>query len=156
MNQDIIEALGKTELFGGLSQVHLRELAACCRIEEFKKNDFVFREGEPGQAFYLILAGKVRISREVPGMGEEALAILGEGSYFGEMALIDSGPRSADARVHEHLRLLIMSKDDLDDILFLNKALACDVLWGFVRTLTRRLRETNDKMVFLATSSKFG
>ena len=156
MSPEILDALGRTELFKSLSAVHLRELAACCRVEEFKRNDFIFREGEPGQAFYLIMTGKVRISREVSGMGEEALAILGEGSYFGEMALIDSGPRSADAKAHEHCTLVILGKDALDDVLFLNKSLACDVLWAFVRTLTHRLRETNDKMVFLATSSKFG
>jgi len=155
MIEEVYEALAKTEIFSGMSRVHLRQLASSCVVEELKRNEYIFREREPGEAFYVILSGRVRISREVPGMGEEALAILGPGQYFGEMALVDSGARSADARVHEHVKLAILKKTEMDDILFINKALACDVLWGFVRTLTQRLRETNDKMVFLATSSKF-
>jgi len=156
MIEEVYEALAKTEIFSGMSRVHLRQLASSCVVEELKRNEYIFREREPGEAFYVILSGRVRISREVPGMGEEALAILSPGQYFGEMALVDSGARSADARVHEHCKLAILKKTEMDDILFINKALACDVLWGFVRTLTQRLRETNDKMVFLATSSKFG
>ena len=61
----------------------------------------IFEEGEQGDKFYLILDGAVRISRIVPGMGEEALAVLRAGTYFGEMALIDDFPRCADARAHE-------------------------------------------------------
>ncbi len=66
--------------------------------------------GTPATKLYLILEGKVRISRDVPGMGEEALAVLGPGQIFGEMALLDESPRSADARVHERCQLLAIPK----------------------------------------------
>ena len=88
-------------------------------------------------------------------MGEEALAILKAGDYFGEMALIDDFPRSADARVHESCRLFVIAKEHLEDLLFVDRDLAYDLLWNFVRTLSGRLRETNDKMTFLAVSSRF-
>jgi CRP-like cAMP-binding protein len=88
-------------------------------------------------------------------MGEEALAVLKAGDYFGEMALIDDFPRSADARVHEACRLFVISKEHLQDLLFVDRDLAYDLLWNFVRTLSGRLRETNDKMTFLAASSRF-
>jgi CRP-like cAMP-binding protein len=103
----------------------------------------------------LILEGRVRISREIPGMGEEALAVLGPGQVFGEMALLDESSRSADARVHERCRLLVIPKDGFDDLLFLHKDLAYEVLWNVVRLLVTRLRETNDKLTFLSVSSKF-
>ena len=77
----------------------------------------------------------MRISRDVPGMGEEALAVLGPGQVFGEMALLDESPRSADARVHERCRLLAIPKDGFDDLLFLHKDLAYEVLWSIVRML---------------------
>ena len=115
----------------------------------------VFQEGDKGDKFYLILDGAVRISRMVPGMGEEALAVLKSGAYFGEMALIDDFPRSAHAIVHEKCRLFVIRKEDLEDLLFVDRDLAYELLWNFVRTLSRRLRETNDKMTFLATSNKF-
>jgi len=97
----------------------------------------------------------VRISRDVPGMGEEALAVLGPGQIFGEMALLDESPRSADARVHERCQLLAIPKDGFDDLLFLHKDLAYEVLWSIVRMLLSRLRETNNKLTFLSISGKF-
>ncbi len=105
---------------------------------------------------YVIIDGRVRISREVAGIGEEAIAILGPGSVFGEMALLDEAPRSADARVHEQpCRLLAIPKDAFEDLLFLHKDLAYEVLWSIVRMLTQRLRETNDKLTFLSVTGKF-
>jgi CRP-like cAMP-binding protein len=57
----------------------------------------IFRNGEPGDCCYIVLNGAVRISKFLPHIGEEALAVLKPGDYFGEMALIDSSPRSAGA-----------------------------------------------------------
>ena len=91
----------------------------------------------------------------VLAMGEEALAVLRGGKYFGEMSLIDDSPRSAHALVHEKCKLFVITKRDLEDLLFVDRDLAYELLWNFVRTLTGRLRETNDKMTFLATSNKF-
>ena len=88
-------------------------------------------------------------------MGEEALAVLGAGEVFGEMSLLDETPRSADAKAHERCRLLIITKDAFDDLLFLHKDLAYEVLWSTVRILVRRLRETTDKLTFLSISGKF-
>ena len=88
-------------------------------------------------------------------MGEEALAVLGPGAAFGEMSLIDDFPRSADARAHEPCKLFVVRKEDMEDLLFVDRDLAYDLLWSFVRTLSSRLRETNDKMTFMAVTSKF-
>jgi CRP-like cAMP-binding protein len=71
------------------------------------------------------------------------------------MALIDAAPRSADAKVHERCKLLALPKDAFEDLLFLHKDLAYEVLWSFVRMLTSRLRETNDKLTFLSVTGKF-
>ncbi|MFN7699603.1 MAG: Crp/Fnr family transcriptional regulator [Deltaproteobacteria bacterium] len=151
----VVEALGKVELFRGIGKEGLERIAAICNEESFRLGDVVFREGEVGDKLYFILEGKVRISREVSGMGEEALAVLGAGAAFGEMSLIDDFPRSADARVHEHCRLLVLTKEALEDLLFLDKDLAYEILWNFVRILSARLRETNDKMTFLSVTGKF-
>lgn len=151
----IVEALGKIELFRGIRLEGLERIAAICAEETFRAGDVVFREGEVGDKLYLILEGKVRIAREVSGMGEEALAVLGPGAAFGEMSLIDDFPRSADARVHERCRLLVLTKEALEDLLFLDKDLAYEILWNFVRILSARLRETNDKMTFLSVTGKF-
>lgn len=152
---DVLEALSKIHLFEGIASRGVRRIAEIATEEVHRSGHYVFREGDTGDALYLILEGKVRISREVSGMGEEALAILGPGETFGEMALVDDSPRSADAKVHERCRVLSISKDDLERVLFLHKDLAYEILWNFVKILSTRLRETNDKATFLSTTGKF-
>jgi CRP-like cAMP-binding protein len=147
--------LGRVNLFSGLPAVYLRRIAGIGEIESHARGSRIFAEGAPGDKVYILLEGAVRISRQVPGMGEETLAVLKTGDYFGEMALIDDFPRSADAIVHERCRLFVITKEHLADLLFVDRDLAYDLLWTFVRTLAARLRETNDKMTFLAVSSKF-
>lgn len=150
-----VNALSTINLFEGIDPRGLREIAAIASEESHRLGEVIFKEGDTGGALYMILEGKVRVSREVSGMGEEALAVLGAGDAFGEMALIDDFPRSADVRVHERCRLLVISKEALEDLLFLNRDLAYEILWNFVKILSSRLRETNDKMTFLSVTGKF-
>ena len=149
------EQLGRVPLFSGLTPAALELISRVATEEHHALGTKIFQHGDPGDKLYVILEGKVRISREVAGMGEEALAILGPGAVFGEMALLDEAPRSADARVHERCSLLALPKDAFEDLLFLHKDLAYEVLWSVVRMLTQRLRETNDKLTFLSVSGKF-
>lgn len=149
------EILSQIDLFSDLPQEHLRRVAEIGVEEQYRSGATIFSEGDPGEVFYVILSGAVRISRIVPGMGEEALAVLKRGAYFGEMSLIDDAPRSATAICHESCRLFVLGRRDLEDLLFIDRDLAYELLWNWVRTLSRRLRATNDKMAFLATTSKF-
>ena len=152
---DRLEPLRKITLFQGLTDDALNLIAQVTAEESHAMGTKIFQHGDTGDKLYLIMEGKVRISRDVPGMGEEALAVLGPGQVFGEMSLIDDSPRSADARVHERCRLIAIPKDGFDDLLFLHKDLAYEVLWNIVRMLTSRLRETNEKLTFLSISGKF-
>jgi CRP-like cAMP-binding protein len=149
------EILAQIDLFSGLPTVHLKRVANIGLETEYKRGKKMFEEGDAGDKFYLILDGSVRISRIVPGMGEEALAVLRAGNYFGEMSLIEDAPRSATALAHEKCRLFEVKRRDLEDLLFVDRDLAYEFLWNVVRTLSRRLRATNDKMTFLATTNKF-
>lgn len=152
---DYVDQLRQIELFRGLKPEALQRIARVASEENHARGTKVFQHGDAGDKLYLILEGKIRISREVPGMGEEALAVLGPGQVFGEMALLDESPRSADARAHESCRVLTIPKDGFDDLLFMDKELAYEVLWGTVRMLVGRLRETTDKLTFLSISGKF-
>jgi CRP/FNR family cyclic AMP-dependent transcriptional regulator len=151
----IEQVLAGIDIFSGLPTTHLRRVVTIGIEEKHKKGSTVFSEGDAGDKFYLILDGAVRISRLVPGMGEEALAVLKTGAYFGEMSLLDDSPRSASVIAHESLKVFVVNRRDLEDLLFVDRDLAYEMLWNFVRTLSRRLRATNDKMTFLATTNKF-
>lgn len=150
-----IAQLGRVPLFSGLTPGALELISRVATEESHALGTRIFQQGDPGDRMYIILSGKVRISREVPGIGEEAIAVLGPGAVFGEMALVDEAPRSADARVHEPCRLLALPKDAFEDLLYLHKDLAYEVLWSMVRMFTQRLRETNDKLTFLSVTGKF-
>src|SRR5450432_2892679 len=104
-----LEILAQIDLFSGLPSGHLRRVVDIGLEEAYRSNATIFSEGEPGDKFYLIVEGAVRISRIVPGMGEEALAVLRPGAYFGEMSLIDDAPRSAHALVHEKCKLFVIA-----------------------------------------------
>ncbi|HEX2732741.1 MAG TPA: cyclic nucleotide-binding domain-containing protein [Polyangiaceae bacterium] len=152
---DHVDRLREIELFKGLKHEALRRISRVATEEHHARGTKIFQHGDVGDKLYLILEGKVRISRDMAGMGEEALAILGPGQIFGEMALLDEATRSADARAHERCRVLTIPKDGFDDLLFMDKELAYEVLWTMVRMLASRLRETNDKLTFLSTTGKF-
>lgn len=149
------EQLAKVPFFDGLTAEALVMIAQVTTEETYPYGTRIFQYGDPGDKLYIILEGKVRIFREVGGMGEEALAVLAAGEVFGEMSLLDEQARSAGALAHERCKLLVITKDAFDDLLFLHKELAYEVLWSCVRMLASRLRETNDKLTFLSTTGRF-
>jgi CRP/FNR family cyclic AMP-dependent transcriptional regulator len=155
MSVDRTEQLLRVELFSSLKERALQRLASITHEEAYPAGAYIFRHGDVGDKLYLILDGRVRIARQIPGMGEEALAVLGAGQVFGEMALLDESPRSADALAHESCRLLAIAKEDLDDLLFRDKELAYEVLWSTVHMLVGRLRSTNDTLTLLGVSGRF-
>ena len=138
--------LRRCALFEALSADQLAKVAEIAARGSAAAGESIFREGSAGDEMYVVVAGTVRISKEIPGAGEEALTLLGPGSYFGEMAAIDDAPRSADAVAHTACSLLAIRREDLDRLMFLDKDLAYALLWAFVRTLSSRLRETSEKL----------
>ena len=147
--------LKKVALFAGLTQGQLAKVAGIAQPRSYEGGAFLFREGEAGHEVFILLSGKVRISKSVPGIGEEALAILEPGQYLGEMALIEDGPRSADAIAHTACSVWVIGRAALDQLMFTDKDLAYVLLWTFVRTLSERLRETNDKIKAFFAISRF-
>ena len=99
--------------------------------------------------------GAVRVSQTVPGIGEEAFAVLRKGTVFGEMSVFDDAPRSADALAHERCELFSVEKEALHKLFAHNRLLACSVLGKMVRLMSRRLRQSNDKLAMLSVCAKF-
>ena len=147
--------LKKVALFEGLTQGQLAKVASIAKVQQYEGSSFIFREGDTGQEMYVIVEGRVRISKNVPGIGEEALAILEKGQYFGEMAVIDDSPRSADAIAHTPCTLWTIERSKLDQLMFTDNDLAYVLLWTFVRTLSERLRDTSEKIKGFFAISRF-
>jgi CRP-like cAMP-binding protein len=91
----------------------------------------------------------VRISKVVPGVGEEALAILGPGEFFGEVEFFDGAPASAHALAHTDCEVLSIPHEEVKRLAENRPDLSAKFLWAFGRTLAGRLRESNQKMASL-------
>jgi len=152
----MLEMLKKVNLFENLSEHELEKIEKISRMEAFAKDAVIFKEGDPGDCCYVITNGSVRISKFIPNIGEEALAVMKPGDYFGEMALIDKFPRSAHAIANTDVALLAFNKADLDKVLVMDQELGYKLLWIFTKTLSKRLREMNEKLAsFLVMSGGF-
>jgi CRP/FNR family transcriptional regulator, cyclic AMP receptor protein len=147
------DLLKRVTIFKDLDEDEIKQVAEVCREEKFTSGEYIFREGEHGNRLYLVVDGEVRISRDVPGIGEEALAVLKPGALFGEMAVFDRTERSTHAISNGGTTALTISRPDFEMLLDFNRELAYKVLWACVRLISSRLRSTNDSLrSFLAMS----
>jgi CRP-like cAMP-binding protein/ATP/ADP translocase len=126
-----------SELFGSLPAENLAALSAIATELRLPAGAVLFREGSPGDSLYVVTSGRVRITKN----GLE-IAVLGKGTCFGEMAVLDQARRSADAVVADEAVLLQIGSEEFYEVLAENPALARDL----IRLLSRRLREATDRI----------
>ena len=151
------DQLGEIDLFSQCGPYELARLATLVSVERYRKNELIIAEGSSGDRIFFIRQGSVRVSKTIPGVGEEALAILPEGSYFGEMALFgDHSERSADVYADQRTTLFVIYVDELHALLDTEPELAVRFLWGASKTLAERLRAANAKVMFLSAAGVFG
>jgi CRP-like cAMP-binding protein len=134
-----LNILERVPLFAGLSRRQLGKLLVKFFEKEYGSGETIFNEGEPGKALFVVLAGSVSICRAL-NEGEEVLAKLSAGGYFGELALIDDQPRFASARATEASRLLILYRSDFEDLMEGQRALAIQVMGNLLKTLAGYVR----------------
>jgi CRP/FNR family cyclic AMP-dependent transcriptional regulator len=134
---------------GGLSPADLALFASFCSEKVYGDEAVIFREGDPGEALYIVARGKVRISRQIPGAGEEALAILEPGAIFGEMAIFDPEEkgRSADAYSLGGCALLRLDRRILETMEASDPESIVDLSALLCRVAAQRILETTDRLV---------
>jgi len=135
-----IDLLKQIPLFEALRPADRNQLASLLRLRLIVKGNTLFRRGDEGTALYIILQGSIKISISGKTGEEVALAILGRGDFFGEMALLDGMPRSADAVALEDSHLYILDRKDFLSFLIQNEAAVQAILFA----LSARLRHTDD------------
>ncbi|MGD2067655.1 MAG: GGDEF domain-containing protein [Gemmatimonadota bacterium] len=133
------QLLARVPLFHALSRQHLDRLAAATREESHGPGEIVVEIGEPGHSLFLIVEGQVQVL--FPGRSRDfELARLGPGDFFGEMAVLNDKPRSATVRAVEGCRVIVLSKEDLHEILLTTPDVAVQLLGE----LSGRLRATDE------------
>ena len=134
-----LKLLGTVPLFAGLSRRQLGKLNVKLFEKHYRAGEAIFREGDPGNALFIVLEGKVAIAHGADGV-EKPLAALSSGAYFGELALIDDQPRFATARADDDSTLLILYKSHFDQLSEGNTALANHVMGNLLKAVAGYLR----------------
>ncbi len=145
-----INVLKRIPLFASLPEADQQNLVSLLRRVNLRKGEILFRQGDEGVSLYLILQGRIRISLSRQ-MDVVTLAILGQGEFLGEMALLDGLPRSADATALEDSYLYALNRKDFLSFLVNNEKAVHAVL----ASLSIRLRKTDTllaEMCFLNLS----
>lgn len=141
-----IQVLTQVPLFAGLPDGDLRAFAPLLRERRFPKGSVILMQGDPGDALYLIATGQVKVVLIGEDGREVILSVLGPGSFFGDMSLIDDQPRSAHVVAMEEATLLQLRRDDFQARLRASP----DVAISLLRELSRRLRRADDTIGSLA------
>lgn len=144
LNREIdrrIEVIKRMPIFKYLTYSELIHIMNSTRILSVEPGQEVVREGDDGDALYIVLEGAVRVHK-----GEVDLVGLAPGAHFGEMALIDTAPRSASVTAASRGKLLMITRENFFSIIKAEPRMANKLLWSFLQELSTRLRTTNEEL----------
>jgi CRP-like cAMP-binding protein len=139
--------LEQAPLFSVLDSSDLQVLARKFHVIRYRKGEVIFREGEPAERLFLIDEGRVKLSIASSSGQEVLIAVLGRGQIFGELAVIDRGPRAMDARAMENSCVYALGSDPFWTLLESRAALARRLLELMARRL-RRADQTSQDLIF--------
>ncbi|MBM2826405.1 MAG: response regulator receiver protein [Dehalococcoidia bacterium] len=133
------ELLRRVRLFSTFSDEELGELDTLLKLRRFKRGSVVFEQGDPGDALFIVEAGRAKASVFDEAGHEKILAVFGEGDSFGEMSLLTGEARSARVAVVGDAELLTLTKEDFDRFLLSNLG----AMRHLLAVMTRRVSEAN-------------
>ncbi len=139
---DIAGILHKAPIFSGLDIQSLDSLTPLFEEEFFSAGEKILREGEFGDSMFIIVEGQVEVTKSSEGDKEILITKLGEASYFGEVALIDNQPRSANVNADKNTTVLRLKKSSFEKLLLENKTFAINFYRNCLNETIDRMRET--------------
>ena len=142
MGEESLQLLRRVPLFAELSRDELERVADVAIPRSFPKNVRVFHEGDTSDACYIVRGGDLRVTREHSDGRAIALATLGPGDFFGVLAMLDGGTRSASVETLSDCELLALPASDVRRVI----ATHGDIAAKLIVAITRRLRETNERV----------
>jgi CRP/FNR family transcriptional regulator, cyclic AMP receptor protein len=142
----IEEVLSKVPAFANLVPRELKEVAAIVHKREYRTGEPVFYQGDPGLGMYIVKDGEVSIVIQGKDGNERELAIFGDGDFFGELALLDESPRSANAVCKTECTLIGFFRPDLFELIEKNTALGIKIVLKLAEIVAQRLRHTDKEL----------
>jgi CRP/FNR family cyclic AMP-dependent transcriptional regulator len=140
--------LDRVAFFLDLEATSLQQISQAMRKRTFRAGEAIFHRDDPGQVLYIIKEGRVRIRLTSAEGQEVALAVFGPGDSFGEMAILDSQPRSADAIAIDKVEVFTLQRQDFVNVVRAHPEIAVSVM----KTLSERIRQANqmvEDLIFL-------
>jgi len=131
------EFLARVPIFANCTPSEIEAIVAVAQESAFQEGQIIVTQGTPGQAFYLILSGRVEIIRDAQSLGA-----FGPGDFFGEMSLLDQAPRSATIKALEPTLCMMLSSWDFKALLEQHPSIAVKLL----EILSRRLRVADERL----------
>jgi CRP-like cAMP-binding protein len=135
-----ISVIDETPLFAGIDPAERAGLLASTRVVRLRRGDVLFRQGDAGQTFFIIAAGKMKLGYRSADGRESLIAVLGPGEMIGELTLFDPGPRTATAVAVSDAELSALSHSQLTAWIEAHPQVATHLLTA----LAHRLRRTNE------------
>jgi CRP/FNR family transcriptional regulator, cyclic AMP receptor protein len=137
------DELADVPLFQGLSRRELARIGATCLARDYAAGAVLVREGEGGVGLYIIVSGSARVTQHGDDGNERMIALLGPGSVFGEMALLDQLPRSATVTALVPVHVLVLTFFDFRDTLLKMPNITIKLL----SVLSQRLRRVEEHLI---------
>ncbi|MBN2601684.1 MAG: cyclic nucleotide-binding domain-containing protein [Candidatus Marinimicrobia bacterium] len=146
---DIFKALKNVPIFSDLNPKEMNEIEKIIHRREYKKGEPIFRMGDPGLGMYIIIKGLINIVEEDVDGNTTTLAVLKDGAFFGDLALLDEAPRSASAIADDQCDILGFFRPDFLDLLYRKPKLGIKILFSLSKITGERLRRTNEQLTAL-------
>ncbi len=143
---ELVNVLKGVTLFKGLTDEELQQIADLGTLKNYAKGDLVFKEDDEGKEFFIVTNGCIAINKNVAGGRKRNLSNLRSGDIFGELALFDSQPRSADAEVVDEAEVIVFENVKFRTLLKNNLIIAFVIQTRIIRVLCKRLRDTDDML----------
>ncbi len=142
----IEEVLSKVPAFANLAPRELKEVAAIVHKREYRSGEPVFYQGDPGLGMYIVKDGEVSIVIQGKDGNERELALFSDGDFFGELALLDESPRSANAVCKTECTLIGFFRPDLFELIEKNTTLGIKIVLKLAEIVAQRLRHTDKEL----------
>jgi CRP/FNR family cyclic AMP-dependent transcriptional regulator len=148
MTPDMTGILCQTDLLRSVPAEDLSALAAASRLRTFRRGQVVFTRGDPGDTVIVVVSGRVKVVVRSADGGALTLAIIGPGGLFGEVGVADGGPRSSDAETLDECRLLLVPRQEIQEICARVPS-AAQALTASIAATLRRLTDAAADLIFL-------
>ncbi|MCZ6875230.1 MAG: cyclic nucleotide-binding domain-containing protein [bacterium] len=135
--------LRRVSIFSGMTLEQLRVLSTHLEDQHFLRGEVIFEEGDFSQDLYMVVSGQIRIIIEYGTAHERIINTLGEGAFFGEMAIFEGAPRSATALTEQEAELLVLAPQKFKQTIYQKPDMAFEIF----RELSGRLRRREEEIV---------